>query len=67
MLMNVNHNRWLRTIQHVKQYKQLSESSSYNVSMDSFAGEEAKSSDEMSIIMNIYAERLTKIRNGKSR
>lgn len=48
----------------MKQYKQLSDSSVYVGSMESSLGDEGKSSDEMSVIMNVYAERLTKSRNG---
>lgn len=59
-------NRWRTTIQHVKQYKQLSESSVYVGSMEGSSGEEGKTSDELSIIMNVYAERLTKSKNGRS-
>ena len=57
--------RWHATIQHVKQYKQVSDSCSFNViSLDSSLCEEPKSSDESSIIMNVYAESLTKHKNG---
>lgn len=63
--MDKNKIRWPTTIQHVKQYKQLSDSSAYIVSMDSSLSDEGKSADELSIIMNIYAERLTKNRHGK--
>lgn len=59
----MNDNRWRTTIQHVKQYKQVSDSSVYVISMDSSL-DEGKSTDELSIIMNIYAERLAKNRNG---
>lgn len=58
----MNFCRWRTTIQHVKQYKQIAESSVY------IAGslcDDAKSSDDLSVIMNIYADRLTKNRNGE--
>lgn len=56
--------RWHATIQHVKQYKQISECS-FNVSLDGSLCEEAKSTDDLSVIMNVYAECLTKQKNGK--
>ncbi|CAO1322409.1 unnamed protein product [Diamesa hyperborea] len=55
--------RWRATINHVKQHKQLTDLSSYIVNLDSSSGEEPKSLDDLSIIMNIYAERLTRNRN----
>lgn len=57
--------RWHATIQHVKQFKQVSDSCSFNVSLDSSLCEEPKSSDDLSIIMNVYAESLTKHKNGE--
>lgn len=60
--------RWRATIHHVKQYKQLTDScSGLNISLEC---EESKSSsgttfDELSIIMNIYAECLTRTKNGE--
>jgi len=59
----VDKQRWRTTIQHVKQYKQLSESTVYVGSMEGSLGDEGKTSDELSIIMNVYAERLTKSKN----
>ncbi|XP_070490077.1 protein furry isoform X3 [Chironomus tepperi] len=60
----IDKQRWHATIQHVKQYKQVSDSCSFNVvSLDSSLCEEPKSSDELSIIMNVYAESLTKHKN----
>lgn len=35
------------------------------MSLDNSSGDDTKSADELSIIMNIYAERLTKNRHGK--
>ena len=55
--------RWKTTISHVKQHKQLTDLSAYTVQDGS--NEESKSLDDLSIIMNIYADKLTKDRNGK--
>lgn len=60
-----NLDSWRATIQHVKQYKQHSDSSSYIVNMETCSSDEGKALDELSVIMNIYAERLTKARSGK--
>lgn len=54
--------RWRTTIQHVKHYKQMSEQSPSIVNF--LADETSKIPDEMSIVMNIYAEHLTRSRNG---
>lgn len=62
----MNFHRWRSTIQHVKQYRQLSESSSYIVSVEINSGDEFTSNDnELSTIMNIYAKLLIKNKSGK--
>ncbi|KAG5678891.1 hypothetical protein PVAND_008517 [Polypedilum vanderplanki] len=60
----IDKQRWGATIQHVKQYKQVTESYSLNMSFDShnttFDGNKY---DDLSIIMNVYADCLTKNKN----
>ncbi|XP_052897869.1 protein furry isoform X2 [Anopheles moucheti] len=64
----IDNQRWSAAINHVKQHKQMSNhsASNYNLPGDgpfSNLGTEFKTIDDLSIILNVYAHRLTKDRN----